>query len=313
MGRIVVVGSLNVDLVANVPKLPGAGETVTAIGFQIHAGGKGANQAVAASRLGGEVAMIGTVGGDAYSETLLRSLAENRVDTREIRRAQNLSTGLALILVDTTGENVIAVVPGANSELDAGDAAIALNRISDANVVVMQLEVPLAVVERVCLEASKSNQKVIVNAAPFVAQAADLLRYVDVLVVNEVEASALFATDVRDHETARLALKVAGTLGPRVTVITLGAQGVAYCESGSEPESIPGIPVQVVDTTGAGDAFVGALAYALSRDWQTRDAISLGVAAGAATVMRRGAQSSLPAMHDVKRLMVQVAQPDRVV
>jgi ribokinase len=312
VGRIVVVGSLNVDLVASVPKLPAPGETVTAVRFEIHEGGKGANQAVAASRLGADVSMVGMVGDDTYGQILLKGLAEDRIDTREVGRAQKVSTGLALIFVDAAGQNEIAVVSGANGELEPRSAAVALNRIADATVIVVQLEVPFVVVERVCSEACKHGQRIILNAAPFVPQVAGLLRQVDVLVVNEVEASALFGLAVRDHESAHLALKAAIKAGPRLTVITLGAHGAAYCEVGSEPESIPAIPVEVVDTTGAGDAFVGALAYATSREWEPREAISLGVAAGAATVMRAGAQSSLPSMTNVKQLMEPAKRTDRI-
>lgn len=310
MGRIIVVGSLNVDLVANVPKLPTPGETVTAARFEIHEGGKGANQAVAASRLGADVSMVGMVGEDTYGQRLLNGLAEDRVDTTEVARNHEVSTGLALIFVDAAGQNEITVVPGANGELEPRSVAVALNRIADATVIVMQLEVPFEVVERVCSEARKRGQKVILNAAPFMPKVARLLSQVDVLVVNEIEAAALFGLAVRDHESAHLALKAAVRSRPGLTVITLGAQGVAYCVSGSEPESIPAIQVEVVDTTGAGDAFVGALAYAMSREWEPREAISLGVAAGAATVMRVGAQSSLPSMINVKQLMAPAGRTD---
>jgi len=311
MSRIVVVGCLNVDLVATVAKLPAPGETVTAARFEIHEGGKGANQAVAASRLGGDVSMVGMVGQDTYGQRLLDGLTEDGVDARDVGRTRTVSTGLALIFVDAAGQNEITVVPGANGELEAGSAAKALNRIADATVIVMQLEVPFVVVERVCSEACKRGHKVILNAAPIIPGVAGLLSQVDVLVVNEVEASALFGLAVRDRESAHMALRAAVKAGPRLSVITLGAQGAAYCMSGSEPESIPAIAVDVVDTTGAGDAFVGALAYAMSREWEPREAISLGVAAGAATVMRAGAQSSLPSMTDVRQLMATARRTDR--
>jgi ribokinase len=312
MGRIIVVGSLNVDLVANVANLPAPGETVTATRFEIHEGGKGANQAVAASRLGGDVSMVGMVGDDTYGQRLLGRLAEDHVDTREVGRSQRVSTGLALILVDAIGQNEITVVPGANGELEPASVAAALNRIADASVIVVQLEVPFRVVERICSEACKRDQKVVLNAAPFVPGAAGLLGQVDALVVNELEASSLFGLAVRDHQSAHQALKAAVKAGVRLAVITLGVQGAAYCISGSEPESIQAIRVEVVDTTGAGDAFVGALAYAMSRNWEPREAISLGVAAGAATVMRAGAQSSLPSMTDVKQLMAPDTRTDRI-
>jgi ribokinase len=301
MNRIVVVGSLNADLVATVPKLPSRGETIAADAFEIHAGGKGANQAVAAARLGAEVSMVGMVGSDQYGDMLLAGLADAHVDTHLVGRS-HASTGIALILVDTTGENLIAVVSGANADLKASDAVIALDKLPDASLVVVQLETPLTVVERVCREASRAGKQVVLNAAPYRPDMFVLLRNVDVLVVNELEASSLFGVEVRDQPTAHAALGQRAGRGPRLTVITLGDQGVVYCEAGSKPESIDAIPVEVVDTTGAGDAFVGALAFALSKGWSSGDAVYLGVATGAAKVARAGAQSSLPTMADVKRL-----------
>jgi ribokinase len=293
VGRIVVLGSLNVDLVARVPALPRPGETVLGGRLETFTGGKGGNQAVAAARLGGRVAMVGRVGRDAGGDSLVEQLSHDGVDVSGVARDAVEPTGTALVMVDSAGENLIAVARGANGQVDASDVERALAAAEPDGLLVLQLEVPLEAVA----PAIRRGRRVLLNAAP--ASAAldvGLLAGLEALVVNESEAAALLGNELAGLDAAR-ELHAAG---PRVAVVTLGAAGAALCDADG-PRRVEPFPVRAVDTTAAGDAFVGALAVGLAAGWSANRAARLASAAGAAAAAWAGAQASLPSADDLRR------------
>ena len=293
MSRIVVLGSLNVDLVTRVSVLPRPGETVLGDRLLTFTGGKGANQAVAAARLGGQVAMVGRVGRDAGGDALLRQLAEDGVDAAGVERDPAEPSGAALIMVGADGENLIAVAPGANGRVGDADVERALEAAGADGLVVLQLEIPRSAAER----ALREGRRVLLNAAPAAALPAELLRGLEALVVNESEAAALLGRSLAGPEAAA-ALHAAGCA---LAVVTLGAAGAAVCDADGA-RVVPPFAVTAVDTTAAGDAFVGALAVGLAAGRPAAEAVRYANAAGAAAATRAGAQESLPRAEDLRNL-----------
>ncbi|MCX5125194.1 ribokinase [Streptomyces sp. NBC_00347] len=291
MTAIAVLGSTNMDLVAYVAKAPRLGETVTGRAFRTAPGGKGANQAVAAARSGGEVVMIGAVGADEFGVRLRSALAGAGVETAALRTVEGAS-GTAHITVDDEGGNSIIVIPGANAlvtSLEPGDAA----RIGAADSLLLQLELPLEAVLAGALAARAQGVRTILTPAPAQPLPAELLAATDLLVPNEHEAAALTGlTDV--HLAAAALLQDV----PEV-VVTLGAAGVLYAARGHEPLAVPAPPVRAVDTTAAGDTFVGALAVALGEGRPMPEALRWASAAAALSVQRPGAQDSMPTRAEV--------------
>jgi len=298
--RIVVLGGLNADLVVAVPRLPRPAETIMGERLRTFAGGKGANQAVAAARLGGAVSMVGRVGQDAFGDMLLESLVGDGIDTTAIGRDAEEPTGAALIFVEEGGQNMIAVAPGANAKVGRQEVDRLATLLDAASVLLVQLEVPLMAVEAAVQAARQAGARVILNAAPAISKLPDaLLQAVDVLVVNEVEASSLFGRPVESQDEAAVAGRAALENGVGAAIVTLGAAGsVVVDRSGASP--IAAYPVVAVDATAAGDAFVGALGVALGRGADLRSAARLGAAAGAAAASRPGAQSSLPRHNEIE-------------
>jgi len=292
---IVVLGSLNVDLVARVPALPAPGETALGRRLETFTGGKGANQAIAAARLGGRVAMVGRVGRDAGGDALLAQLARDGVDAAGVARDDREPTGTALIMVDDAGENLIAVTAGANGGVGAADVDRALAEAGADGLLVLQLEVPVEAVARAV--AARGGRRLLLNAAPAAALDPALLRGLEALVVNESEAAALLGRALPGPEAAR-ELHAAGA---RLAVVTLGAAGAALCDA-SGPRPVEPFAVTAVDTTAAGDAFVGALAVGLAAGRPAAEAARLASAAGAAAATGAGAQASLPTAADLSRL-----------
>lgn len=286
MTAIAVLGSTNMDLVAYVPKAPRLGETVTGRSFRTVPGGKGANQAVAAARCGGEVVLIGAVGADEFGVRLRSALTAAGVETAALRTVEGAS-GTAHITVDDEGGNSIIVIPGANAlvtSLEPGDAA----RIGAADSLLLQLELPLEAVLAGARAARAHGVRTILTPAPAQPLPAELLAATDLLVPNEHEAAALTGlTDVR-LAAAALLQDV-----PEV-VVTLGAAGVLYAARGREPLTLPAPRVKAVDTTAAGDTFVGALAVALGEGRPVPEALRWASAAAALSVQRPGAQDSMP-------------------
>jgi len=295
-GRVVVVGSANVDLVVDVPRHPAGGETILGGDLRRSPGGKGANQAAGAARAGGaQTSFVGAVGRDDSADLLLASLRRAGVRTDLVWRL-DVPTGTALITVSPDGENAIVVAPGANSHL-AVEAPQA-ERIAAADVVLAQLEIPLDVV-RAAAQARRPGALLVLNAAPSRPLPDDLWAAVDVLVVNEHEAA-----DLVDDPAATDPAGLADALLERVpaVVVTLGGDGSLVARRGQAPVTVPARPVEAVDTTGAGDTYCGVLAAALARGEDLADAARLAAAAGALAVTRPGAQDAVPAASEVAAL-----------
>ena len=286
-GSVAVVGSLNLDLVIRVAELPGPGETVRGGDLFRYPGGKGANQAVAAARLGRRVAMVGCVGDDQAGRELLASLAAAGVDGSRVRVVEGVPSGTACVTVSEDGDNQIVVSPGANARLTPDDVAAA-PAVRAAAVTLLQLEVPL---ETVAAAARTAGGRVVLNPAPVRALPAELLGRIDVLVPNRVELARLAGGPV--PRTVQEAAGLAGRLAARAVVVTLGADGALVVGDG-RANHVPAVPVRPVDTTAAGDAFCGGLADALAGGADLREAARRAVRVAAAACLRQGAQASLP-------------------
>ncbi|WFE60371.1 ribokinase [Micromonospora sp. WMMD712] len=290
--RVAVVGSANMDLVATAGALPRPGETVLGSDFVMVPGGKGANQAVAATRAGASCAFLGAIGSDAFGVTLRARITAAGVDTGHLRVVYGAS-GVALVMVSADGENAILVTPGANAAF-TGLTEAELSAVRDADVLVAQLEIPVATVTEAALAARAAGTRVILNAAPARHVPAELLDAVDLLVVNETEARMLTGAG-RDDPGALLALV------PRA-VLTLGGAGAWYVARDAAPVHVPAVPVEVVDSTAAGDAFTAALAVAWGEGRDLRAAVHWAAAAGAACVRRLGASVALPSRAEIDQL-----------
>lgn len=296
--HIVVVGSLNMDLVIRAPRHPRPGETLTGGPFLTIPGGKGANQAVAAARLGAQVTMIGKVGADGFGQALTDNLAAAGVNVTHITRAAE-ATGVALITVSAAGENTIVLAPGANGAVTPEDVRAREAVIRGADALLLQLEVPLATVTAAAEIAASHKVPVILNPAPAQPLPAELLRRVTYLIPNEHEAALLAGRDGGDPVALAEGVRA---LGPRSVVVTLGAAGSLVLD-GAEAVRVPAFPVDVVDSTAAGDAFVAAFAVALSEGKPAGEAARWGCAAGGLACTVLGAQPSLPSRDAVERLV----------
>jgi ribokinase len=301
LSDVFVVGSINQDFVLKVERRPEPGETVTDADLSTHNGGKGANQAAAAALLGASVSFLGRVGDDEFGEPLVRALEEKGIDTTLIERVSGYQTGAAFITVTPDGENAISVAPGANRAITLEDVDGASGAIRESRVLVAQMEVPKEVVKRVAEVAAGGGTRVLLNLAPTFEVPRDLLETLDPLVVNEHEAAFLLGRGVEGVDGALSAAPELLSLGPRSVVITLGAAGAVVADEESATH-LPAPEVDVVDTTGAGDAFVGALAVKLARGASLEEAASYAVRAGAAAVTKEGAQGALPTPEVVEAL-----------
>jgi len=290
--RIVVAGSANMDLVGLAERLPLPGETVLGDDFVMMPGGKGANQAIAAARAGGQAVFLGAIGSDSFGVTLNARLNAAGVDTTHLRTSYGAS-GVAVIMVDRAAENSILVAPGANStfsDLTAAEERV----IADGDVLLCQLEIPIETVTAACKAARAGGARTIVNAAPARELPPDLLANVDLLVVNEVEAQTISGLPAPDM-AALLALV------PRV-VMTLGGAGSRYAERDGRDETVPAFVVEATDTTAAGDAFTAALAVAWGEGRDLMEAVRWANAAGAACVRKLGASNALPSRAEIDEL-----------
>ncbi|MEU7299172.1 ribokinase [Streptomyces sp. NPDC007206] len=295
---LLVVGSANADLVIDVERRPAAGETVLGGDLAVHPGGKGANQAVAAARLGADTALLARVGDDAHGRLLLDSLRAAGVDTVGVLVGE-APTGVALITVDPSGDNSIVVSPGANAKLAPADVRTAVSLFLASRVVSTQLEIPLETVVEVVRNLAPGS-RLVLNPSPPRPLPTEVLAACDPLIVNEHEARVILgdACVSEDPEDwARLLL----AKGPRSVVVTLGAQGALVCDS-SGVARVASVKVDAVDTTGAGDAFTAALAWRLATGADLADAAAYAARVGAAAVTRRGAQESYPTPEDVEAL-----------
>ncbi|GBC94048.1 Ribokinase [bacterium HR15] len=298
MSKLVVVGSSNTDLVVRVPAIPVPGETVLGDEMRIVPGGKGANQAVAAARLGAQVCFVGCIGTDSFGEGAIQNLTREGIDIHYVVRTDRHPSGVALITVSPQGENAIVVAPGANMHLRPEHIERAEPAIARADAVVAQLEVPLETVEAAARLAKRHRVPFILNPAPACPLHPDLLRMIAVLIPNEAEARQLTGAGSEVGEEAMLQVLMEQGC-PRV-VITLGARGAIY-NTESEIHRQPALHVQAVDTTAAGDAFVAGFTVALTEGSSMHEAVRFGQRVAAIAVTRWGAQPSLPTRKEVEQ------------
>jgi ribokinase len=288
MAKILVVGSINMDLVVRVPHAPKPGETVLGGDFETYQGGKGANQAVAASRMGGEVTMVGRVGNDDFGDTLIQGLVENKIKTTYVIKDSEAPSGVAMIAVASNGENIIVVASGANHKVSVEDVNNTRALMREADILLLQLESPLEIVTAAVELAKAYDVPVILNPAPAQELSKQLLAQIDYLTPNQPELEML--TGQKDIDAS---IKKIKEWGVKNLIITLGHNGTRVITDGMD-KHFPAFEVTAVDTTAAGDAFNGALAVALAEGKSLVDAVRLAMAAGALSVTKRGAQPSLP-------------------
>lgn len=300
--KIVVIGSSNTDMIVKTPTLPRPGETVLGGRFSQAAGGKGANQAVAAARAGGEVVFIGCVGRDQLGDQAIEGFKKDGIDVGYVTRSPEQPSGVALILVDDKGENCIAVAPGANSELTPAHIEQAKGVFASAGAALIQLEIPLETVEAAVNIAADARARVILNPAPACPLDGRILGKVDIITPNRSEAGLLTGVEISDEESLREAARALIDAGVKTVVITLGPEG-AYI-SGPEHEGMaPGFRADPVDTTAAGDTFNGALALALVEGRPLFEAMRFAGAAAALSVGKMGAQPSIPFRRDIEEFL----------
>lgn len=294
MGKtIVVIGSSNTDMIVQTPHIPRPGETILGGTFSTAAGGKGANQAVSCARAGGAVALVARVGQDMFGDQALQGFRADGINVDYVGRDPTAPSGVALIIVDEKGENSIAVASGANGNLSVADVEAAQAAISDAGIVLMQLEVPLATVEAGARIARAQGAQVILNPAPAQPLSDALLHNVSILTPNETEAEMLTGIAVQDEADAQQAAEALKAKGVEVVIITLGAAG-AYVHAPEFQGMVPGFKVDPVDTTAAGDTFNGTLAVGLAEGKSLQQAVQFAHAAAALSVTKLGAQPSAP-------------------
>lgn len=300
MADILVIGSLNADLVVRAPRFPKPGETISGDDLQTIPGGKGANQAVAAARQGAAVSMIGRVGSDSFSQLLLDNLAQNHVNTAEVKRDSS-ATGTAIIVVDENGQNSIVLSPGANGKVTPADVETA--SFLNSKLLLLQLEIPTPTVLHAAQRARAHHVKVVLNPAPAKSLPDELLRSIDFLIPNESELSILSGMPVTDIATAESAARALLKKGNFTVIVTLGAKGALIVNETGASIHIPSFPVNAVDTTAAGDAFIGGFAAALLENKSLEECVRLGCACGAIAATKFGAQPSLPTREETLRFI----------
>lgn len=298
MSKIVVIGSSNTDLVVNTDRAPEGGETVLGNGFVVNHGGKGANQAVAVSRIGGTVSFISKVGNDTFGSQMRRHYEDEGMDVSYVLVDALAPSGVALIIVDGKAENRIVVAPGANGNLAEEDIDKAGLAVEKSEFVLLQLEIPMTTVEYAVRMAASLGKKVIVNPAPACPLSEELLRDVYLITPNETEAGILTGITIVDNDSAIKAAEALLGLGVQNVVITLGEKG-ALVYNAEVSMFVPAYQVKAVDTTAAGDVFNGALAVALSEGRTLPDAARFACAASAISVTRMGAQNSVPSRDEL--------------
>lgn len=298
MKNICVIGSLNMDLVVNVDKMPKPGQTIIGSNFKEVPGGKGANQAVAMARLNGNVSMIGKVGEDGFGQTLINSLKNDKVDTTYIKTTKG-ATGVALITVDNNAQNSIVVSPGANFEVKEEDIDNNIEAIKNSDIVVLQLETPLNTIKYALKKSKELNKYTILNPAPAVKLDDEIIKNVDLLTPNETELEIISGVNIETEEDIQKAAQIMIEKGVKELIVTLGSKGSLYI---NKEKSIfkKAYKVQAVDTTAAGDSYTAALAVALSKDQSIEEAMDFASKVGALSVLKEGAQSSLPTLEDVE-------------
>ena len=300
--KIMVVGSSNMDLVVKSPRIPAVGETILGRDFIMTPGGKGANQAVAAAKLGAEVYFIAKLGNDIFAEESLKNFEKEGVNTKYVVRTSEAPSGVALITVDDAGNNVIVVAPGANQMLSPNDVGKAEPDIASSGAVVAQLEIPIQTVEFAARLANDSGVPFILDPAPAQRLGTTLLKMVDVLTPNETEAQILTGVNVTDEDSAGKAVKKLLECGVKLVILTMGVKGFLLADN-DRIEFVPAIKVNAVDATAAGDAFTGSLAVGLTQGKTLADAALFANYVAALSVTKMGAQSSMPTREEVESFM----------
>jgi ribokinase len=296
--KVLVIGSTNVDFLIKSERIPVSGETVTGGLFFQNFGGKGANQAVGAARAGGEVAMVTCLGDDLYADELIRSFRNDGIDTRFVFKERGTATGSALIMLDKDGNNCISVAPGANFKLAPAHIDKAGECLREAEIIVLQMEIPFETNAYVFALAKKHGKKVLFNLAPARPFDLSVLNGLYVFVVNEVEASMVTGLPVESDEEVRSAAAALLALGPEIAVITLGARG-SFVASKGEMQFVSAFKVNALDTTAAGDVYCGCLAVGLVEGRSIVEAVKFAGAASAISVTRMGAQPSAPSRKEI--------------
>jgi len=303
--KVAVVGSSNMDLVVKSRRIPAIGETILGGDFIMVPGGKGANQAVAAAKLGAEVFFIAKLGDDVFGSQSLANFKKEGVNTRHVTRSAAAPSGIALIMVDDQGHNSIVVAPGANQKLSPNDVIKAKKDIASCGSVAAQLEIPLETVICAAQIANKSKVPFILNPAPARALPDELLKFVDVLTPNETEAQILTGISVSNTDTARKAADALLARGVKAVIMTLGSQGYLLVD-GSSIDVVSAHKVTPVDTTAAGDAFTGGLAFGLAKGQSIRDAARFANCVAALSVTKMGAQTSMSTLRQVEKFIKDV-------
>ncbi|HLO60895.1 MAG TPA: ribokinase [Bacteroidales bacterium] len=297
--KIAVIGSTNTDMVVVTDTLPRPGETLLGGKFFMNAGGKGANQAVAAARLGGNVSFVAKTGNDVFGRQAKELFSKEGINTRAVCTDEESASGVALINVDKHGENCIAVAPGANDKLTPNDIQSAEKQILESEIVLLQLEIPLVTVEYAINLAFRGGSKVVLNPAPARQLPDHLYKKLYLITPNETEAEVLTGVHVTDEPSAQKAAEILVSKGTRHVIITLGSKG-AYIYSNGEGNSIPAPKVNAIDTTAAGDVFNGALCVALAENMPLAEAVRFAIKAASISVTRMGAQASAPFREEVR-------------
>ncbi|MFI5131798.1 MAG: ribokinase [Chitinophagales bacterium] len=303
MARIVVIGSINTDMVVRSSQIPGPGQTLMGHSFMTTGGGKGANQAVAAARLGADVSLIAKVGTDTFGKMAIENFKKEKISTENIYIDSLAPSGVAFIVVDDKGENIIIVAPGANSTLNEKDIQDAEVLIGNADIILFQLEIPMTTVAEGVRLAKKHNRLVMLNPAPATQIPEEILPLIDIITPNQTEALMLTGFAVNDTSTAQNACDVLHGKGILTVIITMGEQG-AYISSKNYKGLVPGFNAGVtVDTVAAGDTFCGGLAIAIAEGKSLQDAVQFANAAAALSVTKPGAQDSIPTRAEVETLL----------
>ncbi|HVU94390.1 MAG TPA: ribokinase [Puia sp.] len=306
--KILVIGSSNTDMVAKTTHLPVPGETVLGGDFLMAPGGKGANQAVAAARMGGNVTFIAKLGNDIFGKQAITQYAQENIDTKHIVTDPAHPSGIALITVDAHGENCIVVASGANAHLTPHDIQKAEKEMGNASCILMQLEIPLETVQYVVKKAVEKNIPVILNPAPAQPLPDELLKQIHILTPNQKEAEMLTGIPVIDKPAAEAAAKALAEKGVHTVIITLGKSGALILDQG-QIEWVPAPEVHAVDTTAAGDVFCGSLAVALSEKHSVKESVIFACTAAALSVTKMGAQTSAPSRREVTAFLHSTQTP----